>query len=315
MIKIAIETGPQWFEVVGYPGTLNPGEELTLTGAEVVQAKFLSAKPTSMGNPPEQLHKLSLAITSADLTKFAAGGFGGYELKAKDGRSHGHVHAKCKTKYAAQLFKISELQKMLNEAEKLIADAAKYKSDGFARQWFGSIATSKDELAKIHRQSAKLHAGVAGLSVVVFQIVGGEYLGAIDPAEKIALHGGGTMRILLGRGFSYTRYSWGEKVATIVHEMTHWFLDTIDDKFTTGFDAKRQAPIEEDAYGPTALRLTEDEAQCKKALNNADNWAYYICQYRSGSLAQDWRFFSESEMGSRGAFQDDPKNVDPLLVA
>jgi hypothetical protein len=315
MSRAIIETGPQWFEITGYQDTLKPNDSIVLEGKESLEARLIEVRPAMIGVPQEACHKFSLAITSGDLSKFAAGGFGGYAVKGSDGRSHGTVHPKCKTKYAARLFKVSELQKMLDEAECLIAAAAKYKSDGFARQWFGSIATTKDELVKIHTRCAALNTSVGGLTQVVFQVVGGEYLGAIDPDEKVRLRNGPTCRILLGRGFSYTRYSWGEKVATIVHEMTHWFLDTVDDKLQTGFDKIRQAAIEEDAYGPKAIELTENVEQCKKALNNADNWAYYICQYRGSSEARDWRFFSPREMSSRAPFSQDPKNVDALLIA
>jgi hypothetical protein len=316
MSTASMETGPIWVEVAGYAGTLLPDVEVSLEGKGLLMARFIEAKPGTIGMAKEPCHRFSLAFTVGDLTKFAtAGGFAGLEIKTSDGRGHGVVHKDCKTKSVGRLFKLTELQKMLDEAETLIAAAAKYKSDGYARQWFGSIATTKTELANIHRRTADLHQAVGGLSQVVFQVVGGEYLGAIDPLVKVRLRGGPTCRILLGRGFSYTRYSWGEKVATIVHEMTHWFLDTIDDKLQTGFDKIRQQAIEEDAYGTKAIELTENEAQCSKALNNADNWAYYICQYRGETGGEDWRFFSESEMNSRGPFSQDPKNVDPLLVA
>ncbi len=316
MSKACMETGPLSLEVKGYNGTLLANDVVSLVGKESLEARFIEAKPGTIGANQDPCHRFSLAFTAGDLAKFSTiGSFAGLEVKTADGRSHGSIHEKCKTKSAARLFKLSELQKMLDEAEALIAAAAKYKSDGIARQWFGSIATTKEELAKIHRRCAELNQAVGGLSQVIFQVVGAEYLGAIDPPEKIRLRGGPTCRILLGRGFSYTRYSWGEKVATIVHEMTHWFLDTVDDKLETGFDKVRQLPIEEDAYGTKAIELTGNEAQCSKALNNADNWAYYICQYRSGSGAQDWRFFSASEMGSRGPFSEDPKNVDMLLIA
>jgi hypothetical protein len=108
VIKVSIETGPQWFEVIDYNSALTAQEAVTLTSAAVVEAK-----------------------------------------------------------YAAQRFKTSELQKMLNEAEKLIADATGCRSDGGARLWFGSIATTWDELAMIRRRCADLHASVEGLSCVI----------------------------------------------------------------------------------------------------------------------------------------------------
>jgi hypothetical protein len=52
-------------------------------------------------------------------------------------------------------------------------------------------------------------------------------------------------------------------------------------------------------------------------MDNADNWAYYICEYRNDSERKenDWRFFTEQEITDRGRFVPNGYNVVPSLVS
>jgi hypothetical protein len=310
-VVVSNETGPTWFVFDSTSGVeFKKGDGVEFVpkagGAAVLTARVLDTKTTDFGAPPRRCLQLSLAIDGGDLEGFKKeGSFGAYAVQALNSTARAGVHPGCKVKYAAHLLKDFELQKMFDKAELLIKTAAEGHNDDFAKKWFGTIATSKGkELEKIHERCAELHQGVEGLSKVVFEVVGGEFLGGIDPKVKGQLKGGGTCRIQLGRGFAYTRYSWGEKVATIVHELTHWLLGTVDAKL--GVD---------DAYGAKAIALSKDAKECGKALNNADNWAFYICEYRGAAGTEDWRFFSEPEMKLRGPFSQDPKNTDMLLIA
>jgi hypothetical protein len=310
MAQVSCETGPLWFQFQSSSGVeFKPNDAiefvLTTGGNAVLEGRVLEIKSTNFGNPPKQTLQLLVVMTDGDLTPFTQKfGFAAYKVRATGGsNSEAVVHPKCQMMYKARLFRNNELQTMFNRAEQLIQAAAVKPSDEHARKWFGTIATSKGgELAKIHRRCAELSVGVNSLSSAVFEVVNGEFLGGIDPPTKGELKGGPNCRIQLGRGFSYTYYVWGEKVATIVHELTHWFLNTVDAKFGT-----------KDAYGPTCIALTRDPKENAKALNNADNWAYYICEYR-GNTNEDWRFFSEQELLLRTPFSQDPKNVDTLLV-
>ncbi len=309
MALVLIETGPQWFiceSSAGVPFKANDAVTIGAAsgGAVKLEGRVVETRTANFGNPAKQTLQLSIAMTSGDLTGFKnEGAFAG--CKIKSGASEAIVHPACKTKYSSQLFKVSELQKMFDKAVAVIKAASDGKNDAFVKKWFGTIATSKgSELAKIHQRCSELNSGVECLTTAVFEVVGGEFLGGIDPKVKGRLKGGPVCRIQLGKGFSYTRYSWGERVATIVHELTHWILGTVDAKFGA-----------EDAYGVKCIQLSQDPRECSKALNNADNWAFYICEYRGIDTANDWRYFTEEEMKSRGPFSQDPKNTDMLLIA
>lgn len=310
MATVSIETGSQWFLCKSSSGSVFKNDDVvTFTPGSSDTAKLegrvTESKTTNFGNPPVKTLQLRIAITAGDLSNFTKNdSFANYKINAKVGDAKAIVHPSCKTKFSALLLKTTELQKMFEMATKLIKAASEGKSDDKAKKWFGTIAPSKGgELERIHTRCAELNKGVGEIANAVFEVVGGEFLGGIDPNVKGRLKGGGTCRIQLGRGFTFTRYSWGEKVATIVHELTHWILNTVDAKYGS-----------DDAYGPKCIALTKDARECSKALNNADNWAFYICEYRGEGGTEDWKYFTEDEMTERGPFSDDPKNTDLTLV-
>jgi hypothetical protein len=70
-----------------------------------------------------------------------------------------------------------------------------------------------------------------------------------------------------------------------------------------------------DAYGYECIKMSESDTECGKVLNNADNWAFYICEYRSDNEAGDWRNFSAQELRDRPAFVSGAYNVDQSLIA
>ena len=155
------------------------------------------------------------------------------------------------------------------------------------------------------RCKGDLRGGCAGLTNVILQCGAGETLGAISTTDP--LRNGPSCRIQLGRGFTYDRYSWGERVCTIVHELTHWFLNTVDQQLADGTDC----------YGVDCIRLAKSTIKTEraKALNNADNWAYYICQYRSAGGGDEWKNFTAEEIRARGPFVSLGYNVVPGLMA
>ena len=89
--------------------------------------------------------------------------------------------------------------------------------------------------------------------------------------------------------------------------MTHWFLDTVDELTSLG----------RDAYGYECIKManSDNETEYTKVLNNADNWAFYICEYRSDEETGDWSNFSETELRDRPAFVSGGYNVDQSLIA
>lgn len=306
MAVVSIEMAPKVFPLYDVTGTFAPNDVVKFEGIKGnLRGVVHSSRNVNVrGHPSNPLLGLKIAINRGDVNEFKNGGFGGYVVTSANG-AKGTIYEPPLLKYSGRLLKDLEMQKMVDAAESLIKKAAMYKSDGNARKWFGPNATTKNELAKIHRRCAELHEGVAGLSTVIFQCTNGETMGGISTIDPLI--GGPNCRIQLGRGVTYDRYSWGERVCTIVHEMTHWFLKTEDAVSSLG----------KDAYGYECIKManSDRESEYTKVLNNADNWAFYICEYRSEDEAGDWSNFSETELNSRSPFVSGGYNVVQSLIA
>ena len=89
--------------------------------------------------------------------------------------------------------------------------------------------------------------------------------------------------------------------------MTHWFLDTADAVSSLGKDAS--------GYECIKMANSDKATESSKVLNNADNWAFYIREYRSDDEAGDWRNFSETELKNRSPFVSGGYNVEQALIA
>lgn len=303
MATASIEMAPKVFPLLNVAGAFAPNDVVKLQGSKGdLRGVVQSASNVRIAGQPAPLLGVKISINRGDVSEFRHGGFAGYTVTSANGAT-GTVLEPPLLTYAGSLLKATEMQKMLTAAESLIRKAATHKSDGNARKWFGTKATTRDALATIHRRCGDLHRGVAGLANVIFQCTNGETMGGISTTDP--LRGGPTCRIQLGRGVTYDRYSWGERVCTIVHEMTHWFLNTED---AVSFLGK-------DAYGYECIKMADSDTECAKVLNNADNWAFYICEYRTDEEAGDWRNFSEAELRNRPAFVPGGYNVDQSLIA
>ena len=307
MAVVSIEMAPKVFPLLNVVGIFNPNEVVSFEGPKGnLRGVVSSVKTVRIAKQPNPVLGVSIAINRGDVSEFKNGGFKDYVVTSAGGAT-GTVLEPPLLTYAGRLLKDTEMQKMLVAAESLIFKAATFKSDAYARQWFGVKATTKTELATIHRRCAQLQQGVAGLSSVIFQCGNGETMGGISTIDP--LRGGPICRIQLGRGVTYDRYSWGERVCTIVHEMTHWFLDTVDQVTGHGKNAGK------DAYGIECLNMAESDIENAKVLNNAENWAFYICAYRGDDEAGDWRNFTEGELRLRPAFVSGGYNVEQSLIA
>jgi hypothetical protein len=253
-----------------------------------------------------QVTVLKIAVNEGNTSDYAfAGDLAGVKISKADG-TEGIVRAKPNTaRFQGRLLREDRMRTAYKSAADLITLAALGRNDDFVKMWFGSRNVSPTNCREIHRRCGQLNDSVKGVAHVHFLCGEGETLGAIDKDER-ALYQPGTVRIRIGRGLSYSRYSWGERVCTIIHELTHWFLDT-EDVVLEG----------KDCYGGLCLSLAEDPVHYAKALNNADNWGYYICEYRGkGANADLWKNFTSGELASRLPFdQDGPgRRVDTSMV-
>jgi hypothetical protein len=307
MPTVSVEMSPVEFPIMNCTGTLAPGDlvELTKTSSPTLKGRVFEVKNKKYGRDGEDGLGVKIGITEGRLSELTGQSpLAGYTVTKPSTGVTGTVRTPFMSRYRAKLMKPTELQKMLDMGLELIKRAATIKKSDYALQWFGSTAYEADELAKINRRCAELRNGCDGLTSVIFQCAASETLGAIDQADP--LRHGPSARIKLGRGFTYDRYSWGEQVCTIVHELTHWFLDTVD-----------ESQDGEDCYGLNCIKLAKHTSKTvrAKALNNADNWAYYICQYRTSGDPGDWRFFTANEIEQRGPFVAGGYNVVSSLIS
>jgi hypothetical protein len=249
---------------------------------------------------------LKIAVTEGNTSDYRfAGDLAGVTISKANG-VQARVRSKPNTaRFQGRLLKEGRLRTAFNSAADLIALAAMGRNDEFIKMWFGGHNATPTNCREVHRRCALLNDGVKGLAHVYFLCGESETLGAIDKDERV-IYKPATVRIKLGRGLSYSRYSWGERVCTIVHELTHWFLDTADVELAG-----------KDCYGGLCLGLANDPVHYGLALNNADNWAYYICEYRGqGADAALWKYFTAHELAGRVPFSEDGagRTVDSSLV-
>lgn len=90
----------------------------------------------------------------------------------------------------------------------------------------------------------------------------------------------------LNNGFRSNLYSYGEKVGTILHELSHKCIGTNDEQIAL-----------KDCYG-ALLCATMARVRPDLAVTNADNWGYYFTAYHVDLqlTGDDWKYLSEAEM-------------------
>ncbi|MFT3776416.1 MAG: hypothetical protein QM820_64570 [Minicystis sp.] len=146
------------------------------------------------------------------------------------------------------------------------------KSQALARTWFGF----KVDLEEVYGGVDTLiqHLTKKGLLVRFARDKMGS-LGAYDPDFWIP----GVAQ--LGKPILYKRYTWGEKVMTFLHEMSHAILGTVD----KGADPEYSSRFSLGAvYGPDALKLASGKLSHPfngptEAIKNAENWGYFLVNH------------------------------------
>jgi Lysine-specific metallo-endopeptidase len=186
-------------------------------------------------------------------------------------------------------------REMLNAAHNLIQAAHGHSSDGIKQNWFGACGKSKT--GEIDERAKKIDIYLTGLKTISLSCAGVEgSIAAYNQKDKEKVEGGAPLGqldklplIILNQGFHSDRYSWGEKVCSIVHEITHMTIGTSDEKY--GGD---------DAYGAVICEKLAAEKP-DDAYKNADNWAYYFGSYydHTPDKSKDWRYMTSAEVAKR----------------
>lgn len=172
-----------------------------------------------------------------------------------------------------------ELRKFVKAAKEMVqAAAAGFDTDSVHRiTWFGAESGTRKWAAIGVKLNDLNNYFQSTLATIKFACTYGDGIAAIDPTKFDGTSA--SVTVLLDRGFCWRRFSDGEIICSIVHEFTHIICGTTDEKLGAV-----------DQYGLTkcqALAVSDPD----KAWKNADNLAYYICEYRANATDRatiDW---------------------------
>jgi hypothetical protein len=256
---------------------------ITLTG------RVESTKDALYGANQTPCTRIQIAITSTNIAQHQNQGLGGATVVGKRSGAQGTIRAGDANKYNHRMVKQPYLVKIVEKTEELVDRASRIRDDTRAKRWFGDDLTNV-QLQRIHYDAAALREGLAAVAVMHFFCTTADDVAACELAKR-ALYKPMVCQVKLGRGFSYQRYSWGEKVCSLAHELSHWFLGTTDETYKGA-----------DAYGIKAFDMANDPSatERRKCLKNAENWGYYICSYRDADDGNDWRNMTRPELAARG---------------
>ncbi|HEY0659908.1 MAG TPA: hypothetical protein VGD21_01080 [Lysobacter sp.] len=194
---------------------------------------------------------------------------------------------------------LAVLTGLYNQAEATIAFAAANPNAELRTKWFGARSTA---LAVQNQLNALNNYVLAGPVDIESKNQG--TLGMSDLANP-------NRQILLGWWFSLTWFSTGERVQTIIHELAHKALNAKDKKIG-----------EDPCYKHKALELANHPSRYGEALENAENWGYYVANHRflmpGGPLKSDpqWSSILPANVDKKGqpgaVLTQDPAVIDAL---
>ncbi|OHC62442.1 MAG: hypothetical protein A2040_00915 [Rhodocyclales bacterium GWA2_65_19] len=152
---------------------------------------------------------------------------------------------------------LAVLTGLYNEAEALIAFATANPNAELRTKWFGARNTP----IAVQNGLNMLNNYVA-LAAVDVESKNQGTLGMSDLNDP-------SRKILLGWWFSLSWFNTGERVQTLLHELAH-----------KGLNAKDKTIHDQPCYKHRALELASDPARYGEALQNAENWGYFIANHR-----------------------------------
>ncbi len=184
----------------------------------------------------------------------------------------------------------TKLRIFMRAAKEMIQAAA----DGFNNadekkiRWFG-VETDSRKWSTISTKLNALNIYLKNeLITVKFACTSGDGIAAIDKTKFNSSTT--TVTVLLDRGFFWRRFSDGEMICSIIHEFTHIICDTTDERANGA-----------DQYGMTKCqKLAIDFPD--QAWINADNWAYFITEFKDqvdAYAAIDWTYLDLTSFSDR----------------
>lgn len=170
-------------------------------------------------------------------------------------------------------------EKLFDNACNLVNAAANFCDSEFAKRgvWFEKGAGERERAAV-----RKMATSLTGDKFKLRYSKRKRFLGAYDPdfcIENVAQ---------LGVPILWTRYTWGEKVVTLLHEMSHVFLNTVD-LGAGGTYSSPSACVNKmgGCYGFYACQLITNPSLrsmlggAGSSYKNAENWGYFIGNFFS----------------------------------
>lgn len=182
---------------------------------------------------------------------------------------------------------------MVRDAFKLIERAKQHPNPIHKKTWFGSSGEKPEVEDWTNKMFNYLGGGLNKLTFACCKTPGSIASCAMYQADRV--RGGRDtpntgVDIQLNDGFRSDLYSYGEKVGTILHELTHKCIGTNDEQIAL-----------KDCYGAILCEVMA-RVRPELALTNADNWGYYFTAYHADcQLTGDkWRYLTAAELEGVG---------------
>jgi hypothetical protein len=193
----------------------------------------------------------------------------------------------------AQITPLDTLKQMVRDVHALIECAAKTPNINHKKAWFGSSADHPEVAAWTGKLFTYIDGGLNKLDFSCANTPGSIASCAMYTTDRVT---GGKdvpnklINMQLNNGFRSGLYSYGEKVGTIIHELTHKCIGTNDEQIAL-----------RDCYG-ALLCAVMARMRPDLAITNADNWGYYLTAYHTdlGWTGDDWNYLSEASMQGVG---------------
>ncbi|MDX1810945.1 MAG: M35 family metallo-endopeptidase [Gammaproteobacteria bacterium] len=194
------------------------------------------------------------------------------------------------------LIDVSLLQKLYAAGYNLVLTAANSPSLENKKFWFGTGGQTNSQM--IDEYSAKMknymNGGMKKLNFICTGTQGS--MMSFNQYDHLKVPGGPaedrlgkSNNVMANAGFTLERFSTGERIGAILHEITHMCIGTND--VTIG---------DKEYYGADYCReLALDNTNL--ALTNADNWCYYFTSYHNQIMQSgfDWRYLTPEEVAQR----------------
>jgi hypothetical protein len=188
------------------------------------------------------------------------------------------------------------LMEMYATGYNLVLEATNNPQAELKRVWFGSEGMTQS--GQIDTSCAKMLAYMnGGLKKLNFNCTSEEgSMMSFNQYGKLKVPGGPSedqlnkqSQVNVNRGFSSDRFSFGEKVGAILHEITHMCIGTAD----VVYDGREM-------YGADYCVELAMKAPTV-AITNADNWCYYFTSYHDKIIQSgfDWKGLTPEEVAAR----------------